>query len=288
MNYSVAFDSFSEFVTQAAEGKSEMPERHRSSRQYDYDDWAGGSFEKCVQLSKFGWKEGAGRVEKMAAPLLEQISSHMRKPEIIMDIEGGDLDIGTYLSGYPEPFMRWDDTEVLATAHGRFVHVVVNCAASAFYSTEQLFSKGAAVAILVDALEMSGHRVTVDVCEWISPSGGGYDYYGYGCKKEDLYEIKVRVKNPEDPLNLESVAFACAHSGMLRRMIFSLNEQSSSEIREYYGFTHHGGYGRPVDPSTLPDCDIYVGASNSELIAEPVNWARKQLKAQGVEFTDES
>lgn len=281
MNHREHFSSFDAFVTKAIEGKSEMCMQDRSSRR-ERDDWAGGSFDECSNLARYGWRQGAERVERMATPLLEKISSRMRKPEIVMDIEGGDLDIGTYLSGYPEPFMRWDDTEQIATAHGRFVHVICNCSASSYYSTEQLFAKGAAVAILVDALEMSGHRVTVDVCEWISASGY------FGSEGRDLYEVKIRVKEPEDPLHLESIAFACAHSGMLRRMIFSLNEQAPAEVRSYYGFAPYGGYGRPTDPSTLPECDIFIGASNSELIENPLKWARQQLKAQGVEFTDEN
>jgi hypothetical protein len=275
------FSSFAEFADKSANGQSQLNHGDRHSRTGDAG-WAGCTWDEAVKLSKYGWAEGAKRIEKMALPLLDQISTTMRKPEIVLDIEGADIDVGAFMTGNPECFIRWDETEVKATASGRFVHIICNIAASSFFSTEELFAKGAAVSILVDALEMSGHRVTVDVMEAVGPSS----YWGEKNNK-NRYQLTIRIKNPEDPLNMESIAFACAHSGMLRRMTFSVQEQTPPEVRNTFGFGGYGSYGIPEDPKELPECDIYIGSTNSALIKNPLEWARKQLIAQGIEFNNE-
>lgn len=279
------FTSFPEFVDKAIRGKSTLREMSRSSRRSGYDEWAGGSWEDCAKLARTGWRKGAEKIEKMAAPLLTSITSHMRRQEIVFDVQGDSIDIGTFMTGFPEPFIRWDETELEAKTYGKFVHVVCNVAASSYFTTEQLFSKGAAVCTVVDALEMTGHRVSVDVVSMVSPSSNyGYDY-GNRRGSDDKYMLTVRVKEPEDSLNLESIAFACAHSGMLRRLIFSMEEQQPQAIIDRYGFSESGGYGVPEDPQKKLDCDIYIGASNSDIINDPLAWAQRQLVAQGVEFT---
>ena len=279
--YEDKFDSFSAFVEKAETGQSEMDDSYRSSRDSYCDNWAGGSWLECLNLAKYGWQAGAEKVEAMAKPLLEQISSRMVKPEIVFDIEGDNVDIGAYMTGNPECFIRWQDTETHSNASGRFVHVICNVVASAYFSTEQLFNKGAAVAVMVDALEMSGHRVTVDVICNIGPT---YSRFGSHDENSNSYLMTARIKNPDDPLNMESIAFACAHSGTLRRLVFSLEEQAPDYIRRALSVGH--GYGQPIDPRENLDCDIYVAGSDSSMIRNPLAWAKEQLIAQGVQFTE--
>jgi hypothetical protein len=273
--YRVDFSSFADFVRQAENGQPST--RHgRTSRATDRDSWAGGSWAECLGLAKSGWEAGAQRVARMAAPLLEQVSSRMLKPEILLDIEGDAIDVGTYLTGNPEPFLHWTDTEIEAERAGKFVHIVCSVSASSYFTTEQLFSKGAAVAILIDALEMSGRRVIVDVCMSVN-----------GANHSDNFTLTVRVKNAPDPLNMENIALACAHSGMLRRLVFSVEECQPREVREAFRFFEHGTYGYPTDdPINESSADIYIGASASDLINDPLRWAREQLLAQGVHFAD--
>lgn len=277
------YDSLASFVDKAINGKSTVAEYNRASRRNGYDDWAGGSWRECSRLAQTGWSEGARTIEKMAAPLLTSITSHMRREEVVFDIEGDSVDIGTFMTGNPEPFIRWEETEQESNRRGKFVHIVCNIAASSLFTTEQLFAKGAAVSVVVDALEITGHRVSVDVVQMVRPSSGLWG--GGGGNSRERYMTTVNVKKAEDPLNLESIAFACAHSGMLRRLVFSVEEQQPREVVSTFGFSEEGTYGTPEDPENKIDCDIYIGASNSDVIRDPMKWARRQLLAQGVEFT---
>jgi hypothetical protein len=280
-NHVDKFDSLSAFVDKAENGKPNPIVRSRSSQRSSYNDWAGGSFGECVTLAKYGWATGAERIATMAAPLLEQISSKMYKPEMVADVEGGStIDMGAFLAGEPECILIWRDSEEIIEHSGRFVKIVASISASCGFTTEQLFAKGAAVAILIDALEMSGHRVQLDIIQTVSPP------YRHS---SDQYMLQVRVKNFDDPLDMESIAFTCAHSGMLRRLTFSVEEQTPDEIVRRYEFDG-GDYGSPVDPNSELcselEPDIYIGASSYDLIRDPVGWARQQLELQGVQFID--
>lgn len=222
-------------------------------------DWLTG-YDGAVELARKGWAEGAERIAKLSGPVIEQIASRIRKPEPAFTDEGASIDMGRFLEGDPECFVQWHETEVEHPAPGKVVHIVVNLAVSAYFTADQFYAKGSAIAILIDCLEHSGRRVTLDVtiCESVGSSIQG---------------CVVRLKNADEPVDMANVAYAIAHPAFYRRL----------------GFGVWATLGMPNEaPASAPiKGDITVGHTYLNDTTDAARWAIDELKKQGIVFESE-
>lgn len=276
------FKSWGEFVDKAENGKSDMSVVDRASRETDtwMQDWFGTKkFSEAVDLGHKGWSEGAKRVKSKLEVLQGHLPSRVMRREMAMAQVGpGTIDMQRYIMGHPEPYMVWNEYEEVSNdANGKVISIVFSIAASAGVSTDSMFNKGVVICALTDLLERSGYRVELTLT---MSTKLGYD---------NGINIRVRVKEASDVLDLDRVAFALAHAACFRRLGFSVLEQAPEEARRANNIYKSGGYGRCHD---LPE-EGAINIKSSDLMdnsyseTNQADWLRLQLANYGIEWETE-
>lgn len=260
----VRFDSVTSFL--AGIRKGPIVGSWYDPDSYDNRDynWAWHATEsQAFELAEKGWRDGAERIAKLSGPVIEQISSRIRKPEPAFTDEGASIDMGRFLEGDPECFVQWHETEVEHPAPGRVVNIIVNLTVSAFFTANQFYAKGASIAILVDCLEHSGRRVNLDAAICVADS------------QKNPAGCVIRLKSADEPLNLQAIAAVIAHPAFYRHLGF----RQWATLRGITPFR---------SCMSAPDQgDITIGHSSSDVISDPKAWAVEQLRAQGIVFETE-
>jgi hypothetical protein len=273
------FDSFTAFTDSA--------ERHADASGASCEtsfgaEWNGtDSLPAALRLARNGWADGADAIRKMLRPMSRAVAERTfhRVPNFAATRPGA-LHMGRYVIGHPKPFLTaYEVEETTPRRGGKVVHIVMNGTASAFVERSIMERRGAAVAALVDTLERAGKRVELDLVLCARPArvGGG----------SRQMQTWVRIKNAGDPVNLENLAFAIAHSSTLRRLGFAVWEGQPLAERQAFGFVSGGGYGIPENP-TVEAGTVYLGAMlagdpNFASEAAAVEWTLVQLREQGIE-----
>jgi len=81
------------------------------------------------------------------------------------------------------------------------------------------------------------------------------------------------IQSPNEPFDVSRLAFAIAHPSMTRRLLFSLLEHESWQVREEFGTSLEKGYGRP-SPRRWNGTDFYVALTGAVLADD---WAQDQI-----------
>jgi hypothetical protein len=222
------WQSWDAFVTDMKRPPHES-HTHRSSTTRDSEFSETESFDHAIQLAERGWPEGLARIKKSHRQLAA-VQGEMTERHAFRYSESGDeVDVGRAVEGDPEHMMEFETVHVPSA--GRVVKVVVNVAASGSIGTDQLFTRGAAAVMVADLIEASGLRSEIWICEGSDNNGSwGIDF-------------RVKLKEPDQPLDMDLLAFACCHAAVIRRLFFRAFEQLSSwEFDRYLG---GAGYGWP-------------------------------------------
>jgi len=186
----------------------------QGSRERGRSDFFGtSSYEEALKLAETGWAEGAQQVialrDKFDSFLQAQKSA--RVGAYGYEVSGDWLDVGRYLDGEPECFgIEVNDGEIVSQ---KVVSLRLNNTVSAAVTTEQIIRRGLTVLLAVDLLEACGLRVEVIVCQ--------ATYY-YGTK--DHREMNLTIKDANQPVDIDRLAFWIAHPSAFRRFGFSYFE----------------------------------------------------------------
>jgi len=272
--YKQQFASWSEFVDHA----SATPFSERGS-----DRWAGGSWEQALVWARQGWPEGLTHIQEISAHLRDLISPRTPRPEIAFSPVGpGVLDMHRYIDGHPEPYMIYRDSSTEFDVRDRgILRVVAHIGVSGAIEPEVIRTRGAALFALIDALESQGHRCEVDiVCVLATAKQGG-----------ERIEVRVRVKDADQPLEPEMLAMALINPVTLRRLVFAWGLSVPVSFKKFLHIPPYGcEYGIPVDPTDRGDIYLPKAWSTERQWDSPesaASWVRDQLQAQGIEFEEE-
>jgi len=209
----ITFNSFSEFLA-AAEKTPDCNASFQCSRENYGNGWHGtDTFEEAVALAKTGWAEGAEQARSLRASIDSVVNSLVaaRSRSYSYDLTGEYVDVGLHLCGDPECFGVETDSPSLGDP---VVRITVNRAISGAVSADALIARGTAIAAAVDVLESLGRRVEL----W---TGDGNERRTDGQRLECF----CKIKDADQPLDPDLVAFALAHPSARRRLAFSVNEQ---------------------------------------------------------------
>lgn len=248
--------------------------RDRTSDEKMHGDWTLGlGFNESLALARSGWKDGAEKARKLSSVMFNRVSRTIKKRRTMLDVQGMGFDVGTYLSGQPECWVRFDHVKAR-----KVIKILFDCGASGGISGSVMRARGAAVASLIELLEFSGFGVEL-VAMPMNASEVMDD------PKTKRLDARVLVKPATQKLDMARIMFACAHPAFLRRIGFRVMETAPLE----YQF---GGYGYPT--KNLPEkdrelADIYIGGShlndaqwdNEESARK---WVIDKLQEQGVQF----
>jgi hypothetical protein len=237
----------------------------KSSNRAGRGDWTGGtaSLGDAVTLGLCGWREIRPDVDAAFADIAQQIADRVDYAMVAMaSVAGGIVNVPSYLGGDPECMIDFPPVE--QSRMGRVVKVLVNMSASAHVAAEDMKRRGIMTVCLVDAL----HKLGVGVEVWAEMP------YAYkGVDKGDVYSQLVRIHDSSEMLDIDNLMFAICHPSMLRRIGFSLMEQSAWK---HAGSVVGHGYGYP----SKTECGARIGA---DVVIEKVqsasgNWRKNAME----------
>ena len=209
------------------------PEHERESHKKNKGDFAGTpDFETAISLAKHGWPDGLARMNRnvQAVAALPSMSA---APSYSMDVAGAFPLPALAAAG--DPACMFDFAPVSDRVRP-IVRLMVNATVSAMYDTDEIFNYGSGLVGIIDALESGGYRV-----ELTTATSAARD------KEKCLFT--VRVKEAQDSVDLDRLAFCLAHPAFFRRIMFGVMERNLSE--SVWGAT----YGRPELPDREKDLE---------------------------------
>lgn len=220
----------------------------------------------AIKLARDGWQEGSAKIAKLANVITDKITSMIETQTIRYDVTGNDFDVALMLTDAPE---YWTTLETVEGSNNRMLRVIFNCGTSGDVGSEIMMAKGATIAALVAAFEIAEIRIQVDLFSRVALRG-------------QSFQVTARVKNADQPLDIDRLAFALAHPAMLRQLIFGLRKHNGMADEMLW---------LPCEMKDAPKDAIYIGRSFS---GEPqwtnetsaIEWIKDQLTAQGVHLSE--
>lgn len=262
------FDSFGELLAYVRNN----PHTNGESNEYGSRDWYGqtNSLAEAVQLASDGWHDERATLDKMLATLSEQIGERFSKENRVqLSLVGSGVHMGRFLGGRPDHMVGF--RRVATSRHGRIVKVVLDYGANSRYGADFMLQRGVTVTALVEVLNVLGLSVEL----WTETS------VKFG---EDIHTTLMKIHDPREPMDIDSLMYAIAEPSMLRRLTFSVREMSE------YGFARckRHGYGRsiPITQGEALEADIVVNrmehGGNKDIVDSPVDWIMQTIRGLGV------
>jgi hypothetical protein len=256
------FNSFGDFYNYAKDNIQPL-----SSDKREENNWSGTkSLAQACDLARNGWTAVRPEVDELLGDLTERLADkldNLYKP--MYDFGGAYVDMGRFVEGDPECMVTFQ--AVPEGAMGRVIKIAVAGTASAMIDPEWIRKRGVAVISLVDTINKLGFGVEL---WWDSTIEG----------KDGLdHSTAVKLHDSSDTLDINSVMFALAHPSMLRRLTFSVQEQSSTAKAQGVG-KGYGSIGRMATPRVF-DFDVTVERLQDgygDVVRNPFQWVLSTLK----------
>ncbi len=261
------FQSWTEYVDFA-----EKNARKNGASHLNGDDFAMASFDEAIKLARDGWKEGRDKIQFIASPVFDALSSRIPKRRVRLDVYGGSVLVGRYLAGMPDHFQRYKQTKHSQRGRGRrLLHIVYNQSTSGGISTDIMRARGGTVAALVQLLDYAGFVTELTLVD----ASLGFNY-----NMNLTWQLRVPVKRAGTLVDPSRIAFALSHPACLRRLAFGVME----------GEKDFSDYGAPMEVTQwVEKGDIYIGSATYGDVqwsdeAHARSWIIDQLEAQGIEL----
>lgn len=232
-------------------------------------DWAGidGGVPAVMDAIKTGWSEGVAAMGKVDMPTVAAARTFKRtrrRGEFGYTIDMDDVRNGNL-------YRAWTRAERGSATGPRNVTILANVGCNAGIRAEQLMWRGVAYLVLADALTNAGYNVRVII---------GTGTAGVNTARTFNTASTCTVKDFDEPLNIDTLATACAMAGVKRYLFHRLQYPDTGEQSYGLGYT---------DDTVLRDAaerDIKVD-SNDMLLFAPSSildrhaalaWVRQSIK----------
>jgi hypothetical protein len=222
----------------------------------------------AFEIARLGWAEGRNLVSKARAQM-PKASARVNIME--WDVAGAYPDPERASAGAPDCMVNNGD---LTDCPTQVIRLVVSVSTPWTTPLNEYVNRGAAILSAIEAAELCGHPVEVEVEETSHTLG-----LGFSCS--------IILKHAGHPADLDSLAFFLIHPSALRRVFFALLETERDRI------TMQVGYGRPARlPRSLQrPGDIYLPNFATGEFASPAlahDLVQRAFKSAGcaVEFLD--
>ena len=182
---------------------------------YDYDE--------ALQLVDKGYPQGVKKMQKEMENL-KQAKAPQLSPSF--DVAGDEADVDRFLQNDPENMITFEHTLVNGI---KFLDVYFSYAYSHVYNKTEVIKRGVQILSNVDNLEQLGYRVRIIA-------------YHYSIRNDQKFPIdfQIVVKDYQEHVELDRMAYVMAHPSMLRRLGFRLVEKLAPKLSA-------GGYGAVHD-----------------------------------------
>lgn len=246
-----------------------MHKSFQSGQQTGNGKWCGTqTFAEADRLAVEGWPEGLAMAEKMRAQLCGVMGSRAEKPRLTRGMAGFSPCVPAAIAADPESMFTTRKVETMAT--GKIVKIVYNNCVSAGIDAKTITLRGAICLALVDTLESCGFRCEVVI--------------GNSCRQRGTnpyHQVFVTLKQPQDHMAIDTLAFWIIHPAAYRRMIFAIWESTWPDTCDFPGL------GQPAEVRE-PDRkgDIYLNEAHLAYVNNEtaVSFLKTELMKFGVEF----
>lgn len=213
---------------------------HSEGHSQDWD--LGMGWQGALDCYYGGWSEGAAKAYELA----EKLKPLPKGPRTTFrrDVVGAFPNVPAYLAGVPNSMYRVSQKQAMGMP---FVHLYMCISYNSFITAGTAFDRGCALVALADALETSGCRVKITLCDIRQCMNANVKYRAY-----------YMVKDYGDRLDVDNLIFTAAHPAFFRRVCFAASERSDNA--HVVGDTYSGSYSRSVnlEDSDCPDDGVAI------------------------------
>lgn len=129
------------------------------------------------------------------------------------DVEGLFFDIGLYVQGVPECWLREEPEEITPTRGDIYINIGLNNQTK----QDDVFKKLANIVQLIDTLESTGQRLNIFLVSNGTPLRNTHTH--------SKTSFTLKVKDEKDPLNLQQLVYLIATPVLLRFVVLFLRSE---------------------------------------------------------------
>lgn len=232
------------------------------------------SLQDAVALGLKGYTDVRPDVDAQLNALESHIAEHLDVAfRACHSVVGGSVDIARFIQGEPECMV--DYVSEPQARMGRVVKVLVNMVFSANVKTADIIQRGVVTCALIDTL----HKLGVGVEVWSEePTAHS------GMNSGDVASHLVMLHDSSEMLDIDNLMFGICHPSMLRRIGFSVTEQSGwKHAKNLVG----GGYGYPnkLECAERIGADVTIGLvqeCKGDMLSDPCKWVLSTVSGLGL------
>lgn len=192
-----------------------------------FNDWSGASsYDHALSIVRQGVDLGRAKEE------VHKLEHSRQEMVQTMDVCGSVVNMDAYLSGEPENMFDLP----LKEQPTKFLTLAIDVGEHARTDASEMVNKAVAIASMVDSLENSGYRVSVEVM-FVSLFDVGFD----GAIGRSTLIAMTKIKEHHQPLSIGQLT-GCFHPSFLRVLMFS----HTHRVFQKYGSTPPNDMGRVV------------------------------------------
>lgn len=224
---SLRFDHWQEFLDASFKEHADMGHsRANGLPESNGQVWNGTqTWDEAVELATHGWQEPFNEVSLATQQIKDDLRPRMINTfDSFFDVSGAQVDMDRFLSGEPENMVQLVPIKVAKP--GRVISLLVNVGYTAVVTPKQIMQRGIAICGLIECLELLQHS-----CEIWLESSASHVIGGDSSR----FSVIVKMKAADEKLDVGRMMFGIANPATLRRLVFSLREQTPNNQSEYGG-----------------------------------------------------
>jgi hypothetical protein len=168
------------------------------------------SWEEATEGLIRGWREGVGEIHAITSKIQSMEGIQAGGAAIDFDVTGDFIDMGQYMEGVPECMGHLVPNEIVKDE----VTILVSASIAGGVDSKTIHTRGAVITALIEKL-METHHVNLLF---------GFRSHKHAGARDIEMTLKVDLQNE---FSRDVIAFCSAHSGFLRRCLFSLMEKDA-------------------------------------------------------------
>lgn len=245
------FDSLEDYLTylQTAETDAAF-ERGQASEAGSEEFTLTESLGDAIDLCRFGWHDGFNELVALVEKVKRNLDIRIDPNRTFHDYVGFSPDVKAFLEGSPLTMIN------KPIVHKPLVRVYMNTSYAGNERNERIYSRGAIVLAVVEALELMGFMVDLRLFEM-------------SFVDKDIHFSEYRLKQLDERVNLRKLYFPLCHPAWVRRLNFRLIETSPNMTDAWAGC-----YGIPAE---LPMIRMVLGLGESDILIPTI----EEMKLEG-------
>ena len=220
--------------------------RTESSKEGSYDFCKTNSYKEAEELLTKGWSEPLENLKKGVADY--KLTSTRNRTKTRYDVAGFQASVPRAIIGLPDSMIN---TTVIRQKV-KAITLVYDGGANCRVKTDEYIKNVTKMLNIVNNLESRGIKVSLDL--------------NFGAvKNNEVVDVRIKLKDFKDTLDIKKVAFVIAHPSMLRRIIFRWMERHPKMTETNFPW----GYGSSLymcDNSTLNEIKKVILKENEYYI----------------------